>query len=185
MTEQFEADLTPLNAEKIGSAAHGKATFTIANDTLTIHISMDDTPANTEHWEHFHGFADGSDAQIATAAQDVNGDGYVDLIETGVVSGTTMVPFNDQPETLNIPTDTYPVSDANGHFDYTKEVPLLEIEDEFRQTFKDQELALDKRVVYIHGVPQSLVLPDSVAGAVGDYDAHVTLPIAVGKIHKI
>ncbi|MGV0168233.1 hypothetical protein ACRYI5_06470 [Furfurilactobacillus sp. WILCCON 0119] len=185
MTERFEADITPLNAEKIGTAAHGKATFTVEDDTLTIAITMDDTPANTQHWEHFHGFEDGQDAAVATQAQDVNGDGYVDLIETGVVSGTTMVPFNDAPETMNIPTDTYPVSDAHGHFDYVQKVPLAAINQQFSDVFKDQTLALDKRVVYIHGVPDTLALPASVAGAVGDYDAHVTLPIAVGKIRRV
>ncbi|MGZ1155784.1 hypothetical protein ACXO22_01470 [Lactobacillus delbrueckii subsp. bulgaricus] len=49
-----------------------------------------------------------------------------------------------------------------------------------------QDLALDKRVVYIHGVPADLELPESVGGKINDhYDQHVTLPIAAGKINRV
>ncbi|MCD9225341.1 hypothetical protein [Lactobacillus helveticus] len=47
-------------------------------------------------------------------------------------------------------------------------------------------MALDKRVVYIHGVPADLELPESVGGKINDhYDQHVTLPIAAGKINRV
>ncbi|MCH4009104.1 hypothetical protein [Companilactobacillus sp.] len=185
MVEKYEADIVAINGEKIGKNPHGKATFSVNGNNLDIKISMDDTPENTQHWEHFHGFPDGKDAQIATAAQDANGDGFVDLPETEPVSGTTMVPFNDQPEEMNIPNDEYPVSDDKGHFDYERVVPLDILEKKFKEAFGDTELNLDKRVIYIHGVPDSLELPVSVGGAVGDYDAHTTLPIAVGKIKRV
>jgi len=178
----YQATIVPLNEQVIGTAAHGTALFTINGDTLTINIEMFDTPANLQHWEHFHGFPDGKAADIATSAQDVNHDGFVDLPETGAVSGTTMVPFNDAPHEMDIPNDAYPVADANGYFAYTKVVPLAKLDEKFKATFNDSELALDKRVIYIHGVTDDVVLPDTVAGAVGHYSTHVTLPIAVGKI---
>ena len=184
MTQKYIAEIVPLNATKIGTAAHGTAEFTETADSLDIKIEMFDTPANTEHWEHFHGFPGGQDAAIATEAQDVNGDGFVDLPETEAVSGTTMVPFDGAPHEMNIPNDNYPVSDANGHFAYEKHVPLDALKAQFKQVFGTDDLELDKRVVYIHGVEDSLNLPDTVAGAVGHYDQHVTLPIAVGKIKK-
>ncbi len=146
---------------------------------------MDKTPKNTQHWEHFHGFPDGKDAQIATMAQDKNGDGFVDLPETEPVSGTTMVPFDAAPHEMNVPNDSYPVSDENGHFEYEKDVPLSALKEQFKKTFGTDKLDLDKRVVYIHGVPQNLDLPNTVGGHLTDkYDQHVTLPIAVGKIKK-
>lgn len=180
----YTADIMALNANKIGSAAHGTARFEETEDTLTISIEMFDTPANTAHWEHFHGFPDGQEAHCATSAQDVNGDGYVDLLETEPVSGTTMVAFDDAPENMDIPHDRYPVADANGHFAYTKVVPLNTLRDNFEKAFGSRDLELDKRVIYIHGVPNDLKLPDTVAGMVGCFDAHVTLPIAVGKIFR-
>ncbi|WP_137596742.1 hypothetical protein [Paucilactobacillus kaifaensis] len=185
MLTKYKADIVPLNDNKIGTSAHGTATFEEDSDQLTITIEMFDTPANTEHWEHFHGFPDDKPADIATAAEDVNHDGFVDLMETEPVSGTTMVPFDDAPENMDIPHDRYPVSDGNGHFFYTKVVPLKTLQANFESAFGSKELQLDKRVIYIHGVPQSLKLPDTVAGMVADFDAHVTLPIAVGKIERV
>ncbi|USF99110.1 hypothetical protein A4W81_09720 (plasmid) [Latilactobacillus sakei] len=87
MTTHYAAQIVPLNADKIGTAAYGEATFAIADDELTIKITMHNTPANMQHWEHFHGFPDGKQALIATAAQDANADGFVDLMETEAVSG--------------------------------------------------------------------------------------------------
>ena len=182
---KYKAEIVPLNATKIGSSAHGTATFEVTADQLTIQIEMFDTPANTEHWEHFHGFPDGRPAAIATEANDINHDGFVDLMETETTSGTTMVPFDDAPENMDIPHDRYPVADDRGYFAYTKQVPLKTLTTNFEQAFGSADLQLDKRVVYIHGVPANLNLPDTVAGMVGHFDAHVTLPIAVGKIEKV
>ncbi|PWG00436.1 hypothetical protein [Levilactobacillus bambusae] len=182
---KYEAALTPLNAAKLGTNAHGTATLVEEGDQLTITIEMFDTPANTEHWEHFHGFPDGQAALAATSEQDVNHDGFVDLMETETVSGTTMVPFDDAPEKMDVPHDRYPVADDQGHFAYTKVVPLTELRANFAAAFGSSDLQLEKRVIYIHGVPANLDLPDTVAGMVGHFDAHVTLPIAVGEIHRV
>lgn len=103
MSQKYIADILPLNTEKIGHATHGKAEFEVTTDTLIIRIQMHDTSANTQHWEHFHGFQDSRDAQPATSAQDANHDGFVDLPETRAVSGTTMVPFDAAPYCINIP----------------------------------------------------------------------------------
>ncbi len=181
----YQANIVPLNAEAIGTSAHGQALFVVNGNQLVVTIEMFDTPANQQHWEHFHGFPDGRPAAIATMAQDTNHDGFVDLPETEPVSGTTMVPFNDTPETMDIPNDEYPIADANGHFSYTKIVPLETLDAQFKQVFNDSELALDQRVIYIHGVANSLKIPATVAGEVATYDAHVTLPIAVGKIERL
>lgn len=83
-------------------------------------------------------------------------DGYIDLIETEPVSGTTMVPFDD--------------------------VPLDKLQSKFKEAFGSEDLQLDKRVVYVHGIPDSLALPDTVVGEVMCYGANTTLPIAAGKI---
>lgn len=181
----YHADIVALNAAKIGTAAHGTADFKLTNETLTITIEMFDTPANIEHWEHFHGFPDGKPARVAGPAQDANSDGFIDLMETESVSGTTMVPFDDAPENMDIPHDGYPVADATGHFAYTKVVPLADLQDHFEQAFGSRDLQLETRVVYIHGVSQSLALPATVAGMVGDFDQHVTLPIAAGQIKLV
>lgn len=185
MTKKYIANIVPLNEDFIGTSAHGTAEFIQNNDRLHIKIEMFDTPKNTQHWEHFHGFPDGKDAQIATMKQDLNQDGLVDLPETEIVSGTTMVPFDNAPHEMNIPNDNYPISDDNGYFAYEIDVPLDQLQKKFKKVFGTDDLELDKRVIYVHGVPEELNLPSTVAGEVGSYDAHVTLPIATGKIQAI
>lgn len=95
--------------------------------------------------------------------QDVNHDGFIDLPETEAVSGTTMVPFDDAPQEMNISHDGYPVADKYGHYEYDKDVPLKDLQAKFKQAFGSDDLQLDKRVVYVHGVPADLKLLSSVA----------------------
>lgn len=147
----YIAKIKPINADKIETQAHGIATFSENGNSLHIHVEMFDTPANIEHWEHFHGFSDGKQAHVPTLMQDVNHDGYS-------------------------------VADKYGHYEYDKDVPLKDLQAKFKQAFGSDDLQLDKRVVYVHGVPADLKLPSSVAGNVMSYDAHTTLPIAVGEI---
>lgn len=183
---KYYAELTPLNADKIGTSAHGYAEFSIDKALTNLHIKIEmfDTPKNIEHWQHFHGFPDGSDSKPVTMAN-AGEDGWIDLPDTEAVSGTTMVPFDAQPAEMSIPNDTYPVADSEGHYLYEKDVPYQELVANFKKNFPESELDLDKRVVYIHGVPKEMQLPDTVRGKINDtYEQHVTLPIAVGKIVK-
>ena len=59
MSQLYRAEIKPLNAEKIGTAAHGYVEFIKEGESLQIKLEMFDTPANIQHWEHFHGFPDG------------------------------------------------------------------------------------------------------------------------------
>ena len=181
----YMAPLAPLNSAVTGSSASGEALFMISGDQLTINITVKGVPPDTEHWQHFHGFAEGVRASTCpTASTDANGDGIIDLIETEPLAGTTMVPFNADPVSMDIPQDTYPTAGADGTYTYEKTVSLKALESAFAKQFPGQQLDLDRRVVFVHGVPASTTLPDSVA-SLGDIPAQVTIPIACGEIVKI
>lgn len=182
--QTYRAHLTALNSGKIGSAAEGDATLRIVGDHLEVRIKMRGVPANIEHWEHFHGFPDARNATCAAARDDTNRDGFVDLIETEPMSGTTMVPFNDRPEDMQIPTHTYPHASGAGDFEYVKSVPLAQLAATFDRTYKGRHIDLEKRVLYVHGVESNSGLPTSVA-SLGPVPSHITLPIACGKIEKV
>src|SRR5699024_11312422 len=87
----YIAKIKPINADKIETQAHGIATFSENGNSLHIHVEMFDTPANIEHWEHFHGFPDGKQAHVPTLMQDANHEGVIALPETEGVSWTPMV----------------------------------------------------------------------------------------------
>lgn len=183
-TVVYVAHLRPLNSNVTGSDATGEAKFTIQGDSLTIQIDAAGLPPNIMHLQHFHGFKDNRQATCATAAADKDGDGIVDLIETEPMSGTTMVPFHDDPVNMQIVNDTYPKASAAGSYHYEKTVSLTALKAAFTKTFDDPDLDLDKRVVYIHTVPPTTKLPASVA-SLGKIPAQVTLPIACGEIERV
>lgn len=180
----YGAQLTPMNTSVTGSKATGDARFTVSGDKLVINIKVQGAPPNTIHWQHFHGFKDGQAANCAMQSADKNGDGIVDLIETGPASGTTMVPFDAAPAAMDIAHGTYPKASADGSYTYQQVVSLKDLAAAFAKSFPGQTLNLDKRVVYIHGVPSNTKLPSTVA-SLGPIPAQVTLPIACGKIERV
>lgn len=177
----YVAQLQPMNAAVAGSQTMGEARFVQRGDQLDIDIQVEGAPANTVHWQHFHGFEDGSPATCPDLSADSNDDGIVDLIETEPYAGTTMVPFTSQPQSMDIPDGTYPTADAAGAYHYQVTVPLGDLQAAFAKSFPGQQIDLDKRVVFIHGVADSTALPDSVQ-SLGPIPAQTTLPIACGVI---
>lgn len=180
----YVAKLHPLNASVTGLQTTGEARFVVRGDQLEISIDARDLPPDMMHLQHFHGFADNQQATCPTAAADVNGDGIVDLIETEPVAGTTMVPFHADPVSMEIVTDTYPKASATGSYDYRETVSLSALTTAFEKAFQSTGLDLDRRIVFIHGVPPSTKLPETVA-SLGTIPAQITLPIACGEIVRV
>jgi hypothetical protein len=177
----YVAQLHPMNAKATGHRTTGEARFTVKGDSLTISVKVKDAAPGLVHWQHFHGFKDNRDASCATPAADKNRDEIVDLIETEPASGTTMVPFIDDPVSMNVAEGTYPKASAAGTYEYRKTVSLEALNAAFAKAFDGSKLDLDRRVVLIHGTPNTL--PKSVA-SLGPIPAQVTLPIACGTIER-
>lgn len=182
----YRAELKPMNAEAAGSEARGTATFGISDGQLAIRVEAEGTPPGMMHLQHFHGFPeDGRDAACPAGDADANGDGIVDLIETEPVAGRTMVPFHEDPVSMEIVADSYPTAGEDGAYSYMVGVSHTELREAFGETFAQAgDLDLTDRVVFIHGVPEDAELPDSVQ-SLGDVPAHVTLPIACGEIERV
>lgn len=180
----YVAHLVPLNTTATGSETSGEARFEVKGDQLVISVNVKGAPPGITHWQHFHGFKDNHEATCATQADDVNGDGIVDLIETEKASGTTMVPFDNAPAAMDVAHGTYPKASADGTYSYRQVVPLNALSAAFGKAFGGQALELDHRVVYIHGVPTATKLASTVA-SLGPIPASVTLPIACGKIERV
>lgn len=179
----YEAELSALNSDFIGTETTGKATFVVSGDEMKVTIDVKGAPANMEHWQHFHGFVNGDDATCATAENDENGDKVIDVTETEKASGTTMIPFNEIPTDIDLGDDTYPIADEEGNYHYETIIKVEDLNKAFADAFEGGDVNLDSRVLYIHGVPENTDFPETVE-SIGDIPAHVTLPIACGKIVK-
>jgi hypothetical protein len=183
-TAVYVAHLHPMNTKVTGVETTGEARFSIVDDRLTISVNVQKLPPDMMHLQHFHGFKDNREATCPTETADANHDGVIDLIETEPTSGTTMVPFHDDPVSMEIVRETYPKAGADGTFQYQKVVSLKDLEAAFAKTFGDKELDLNRRVVFIHGILPSTKLSAS-AASLGTIPAQVTLPIACGKIERV
>jgi hypothetical protein len=179
----YTAHLSALNMMVTGLKTVGEATFTIKGDSLTIAVNASGLPKDIEHWQHFHGFTDGREAACPTQSADANGDRIIDVVETGAAVGTTMVPFSGDPVSMDVPHGTYPKASTTGTLQYQETVSLSALQAAFAKAFDDQKLDLDRRVVFIHGIPAASTLKASVA-SLGPIPAQVTLPIACGKITR-
>lgn len=179
----YTAKLQPMNSTLTGLQTSGQAKFEINGDELAITINVSDAPADTVHWQHFHGLEGTAVATCAEADADKNGDGIIDLIETEPASGTTMVPFDTKPAAMDVAHGEYPKASADGTYAYHSMVSLKELTAAFSNAFNGQDLNLDKRVVLIHGVPDDTELPATVQ-SLGPIPAQVTVPIACGQIKR-
>lgn len=180
----YIANLQGLNSNVTNMSTTAQAKFILTNDSLFVTISARGVAPGIQHWQHFHGFGDGQSASCAEQANDKNNDGIIDVVETETTSGTTMVPFNDKAAEMDLGSDTYPKANDDSTYQYEVRIPLAQLKASFAKSFGDSSLNLEKRVLYIHGVPSDSKLPSTVA-SIGDIPAHITLPIACGKIEKI
>ncbi|HSH46258.1 MAG TPA: hypothetical protein VK966_10395, partial [Longimicrobiales bacterium] len=174
------ANLTPVNRDLLDSTPSGEATIEIRGDSMTISVDAQGLPPNMTHLQHFHGFEDGSPARCPDAEADANGDGVVDVTETAPMAGTTMVPFHGDPANMEIEAETYPEADGQGSYSYRHTASLEAVRSAFQAKFGG-DLALEDRVVFIHGVPEDVALPESAATKAG-LAPRVSVPIACGAL---
>jgi hypothetical protein len=73
---------------------------------------------------------------------------------------------------------------ADGSYVYEKTISLRATQAAFSAKFPGQHLDLDRRVVFLHGVPANTKLPAS-AASLDHIPAQVTLPIACGVIRRV
>lgn len=179
----YIAHLQPMNTSVTHGKTTGEATFEVKGDKLVISVKLKGAPPGITHWQHFHGFTNSQDASCPAQTADTNGDHIIDITETEASSGTTMVPFDKAPAGMDVAHGIYPKASAKGAYEYRQVVSLKELDAAFAKAFDGQKLDLERRVVFIHGVPSNTKLPATVA-SLGPIPAAVTLPIACGQIER-
>ncbi len=180
----YRAELTPLNEFVSGKSPTGTAMLQISDDTLFISINVRKLPPSMMHFQHLHGFMDGRNATCATLTQDTNNDSIIDIVEIEHASGRMLVPFHDNPTSLNLESKTYPIANDQGVYSYATAISLSALENSLAQEFNIDSLAWGNCVVYIHGISSDISLPESVQSLPG-MPANATLPIACGALQLV
>ena len=183
------ANLVPINTN-VSFDAFAEALITIEGDQITVRVDAFGTSESTTHIQNiFVG------PRCPTSSADVNGDLIVDVLEATASFGLILIPLDGDLENQLSGNTTYPASDAAGYYTYNMTGSFSKMLDELRvpdQDFSDpyvklvpgESLSLTGRVVVIHGVPDSTILPDSV-GTITGATRNASLPIACGVIQKI
>ena len=185
--EIYIAPLKPLNDSLTEQSPLGLATLFIRGDEVRMYVIAEGLPPGTPHLQHYHGFTQGNEAVCPTDDADANGDRVVDLRETEATSGVTLVPFHDDPASLEglLDTERFPMaSSPDGTIDYKETVSVQELESALQSQYDIGELNVENRVIFIHGVAEDVIVPDS-AASIADVPARTTLPIACGEFTRI
>lgn len=118
--QQLQADLTEQN----GSGARAVATVTVNGTDMTVEIEGSGfTPGESPHAQHIHGVIGGENT-CPTAAEDADGDGFVNTTEGAVRYGPILVSLTTEggmaPDADALAVDRMPVADANGNLTYSR-----------------------------------------------------------------
>lgn len=181
VVEAYRADFVGLNNEITGMSPSGTALIETTEDSVTIRVTATGLPPGMMHLMHIHGFSGDTAATCATMAQDINNDSIVDLMETEIVSGITLIPFHDDPVSMQIQAETYPRADSAGVLSYARTIARPALDSALEAAHGITDLELENRVIYIHGAPEGTSLPETVQ-SLPEVPAQITLPIACGDI---
>lgn len=183
-TKAYVADIKEINPQLTKSEVSGKAIFIVADGELRITLVVKGVAPNLMHLQHIHGFIGAGQGIFPPRTADPNGDGIIDLIETHEYTGKTLIPFNAAPIDLEIKSDSYPVANEDGLLTYEMTVSLEELKAAVHEQYDIKELALEDRVIFIHGIPEGDPLPSTVQSLPG-VPAYITVPIAAGVIKAL
>jgi len=156
----FTAVLTPENASV--SSASGSAVMTILGDELTAKVRVTGAKVGT-HAQHVH-----AGTRCPTPEDDTNGDGVVDATEASAVYGGVLLALDSD---LAGSAGDFPNGMA---YSYDESASVAQI----LSNLGLASLALEGKVVNIHGVPESTSLPATIQGG------KAAFPISCGVLTK-
>jgi hypothetical protein len=171
--QQFSADLASLNASDDSgiSPVTGTANIAVDDDQVTIEVQAAGLEPGSAHLMHIH-LSDTCPDMTA----DTNDDGFVDIEEATAVHGGALVMLDSDPSSADDGSSVE--ADDAGNIDYMQTVAIDDLTAELPD---GEDLDLASRTIEIHGVDDSIELPDSVATS-GDASANETLPVACGAL---
>lgn len=179
----YQAQISSLNENaNEGRSISGNVTLKILGDQLQITVEASGLEPNMMHLQHLHGSKEGGDTNCPDSGADTNDDQIVDITEAYEVAGVTMIPFHENPSSMEIDTETYPTADESGNILYQEVVDLNELRNSFNEKFDGEELDFSRFTYLIHGVQEEAV-PETVESVKG-LPAHVTLPVGCAKLNE-
>lgn len=154
--------------------------FVQRGDTFITRIVVNNTTNSVVHQQYIH-----VGNRCPIPADDLNGDGFIDEVETQQVVGKALISLDSDLE--NQDQGKFPVANSSGHYSYQRSVSISRLLSDLRapETGEDQrftklqvgeELNLSERVLVVYGVSRNTELPETFA-TLEDSPQHQSVPI--------
>ena len=186
--EIYMADLKPLNSHVGYREVSGKARFQIVNGEFVAADNATGLQPGMIHPQHIH-----AAAVCPPPSADVNGDGFIDVIEGVPFYGPILVPLDT--DLTNQAAGSFPfVHNHGGALQYRETTDVNALLADLNTPdpnpadavvkLNGEPLNLSGRHVVLHGVALDTPLPATVATLPG-LPAQLTLPVACGEIQRV
>lgn len=182
----YYASLKSLN-DKLGNY-NGWARFTILDDQFWARLKVMGPPdSQTSHPQYLtHG------GRCPNSKDDLNNDGYLDILETLRVTGPLLLPLDSNLNTRLRGIDNFLRIKKQGFYFYSKSSSLKRmIQDLLKPPFLPNqimaslrardELNMNKRIVLVMGISEDLPLPITV-NTVPSLPANYIIPVSCGEV---
>lgn len=166
----YYAILRPVNFYSNGFLPYGQAMITVNGDTVNVSTAMDDDQAVT-HRQTVH-----MGSRCPTAADDSNGDSYIDYNEAMAVVGKAIMPLDGDLNSQAAGAGVYPRGIG---MTYNRAGSLAKIYADL-----GTKIGFEGRVVMIHGTAINNAFPTSIATFQNE-PANLSLPVTCGVLKKV
>lgn len=185
----YKAKFITLNSNVNGTIP-GSATFFRKEDRWFAYLRL--FAGMPKAW-HMQNVYEGS--RCPTANDDLNLDGFIDIIEAQTVLGKILIPLDADISSQNSGRNFYPLADLSGSYHYERVTSFKRFfndlkgedknpEDQIMKLAPDEGLKLVGRAVMIQGVTEDVELPETVQ-TLERRRSFQTLPIACGIYEKV
>lgn len=191
---QYIAKLSSLN-ENVAGFITGAATISRVKDELVadVRFSGEALTAGILHEQNIH-IGD----RCPTAADDLNGDGFIDAVEGSLVYDKIIIPLDGDLNSQRMGGGIFPVADEFGGYIYSQVASYRKFMEDLREidiNLDDQIVTLaegedfdfENKVIVIQGISANANLPDTVATN-NQFTNFQSLPVACGifsRVHQV
>lgn len=184
----YIAQFETLNTQVNGTIP-GSATFKRDEDALAVFVRIFAGGVSAWHQQNVY-----LGSRCPTLEDDLNADGFIDAVEGEKVYGKILIPLDSDISSQMDGRNFYPVGDLSGSYYYERITSFKKFFSDLKDQSTENELYaklkedegfdFKGKVVVVHGVADSVELPESVA-TIGRRNPKQTLPIVCGVFDKL
>lgn len=185
----YTARFVTLNPQVNGTIP-GSATFMRSDDKWFAYVRLFAGMPKAWHMQHVY-----VGDRCPTLGDDLNKDGFIDIVEAEAVLGKILIPLDSDISSQNSGRRFFPLADPSGSYHYERVTSFRRFFDDLKSPDKDpndnyvklaphEGLAIEGKAVLIQGISEDVELPETIA-SVDRRKPFQTFPIACGIFEKV